>query len=232
MVHHPPCMHVHTRACTHIHTHSHTRARTHARTLSHARTHAQTRATHTHRHDAPLSKSTQIQPHLAHVPLYLQPEAVRGQLRQRRRGGRRRKRAGAARPEGGKRRKDNDPLQTFDAGGAAAAAGGGEAAAASSAPIDLRTGLPMPQVAADASTVDASGGGGGRGRGGRKFQNGDSNAKLYVGDIATKGTSGRQAWKMQHSRGKFNKRKGDGMNARKVYAGAGGMQPTYRALNI
>jgi hypothetical protein len=164
------------------------------------------------------------------VPLYLQPEAVRGQLRQRRRGGRRRKRAGAARPEGGKRRKDNDPLQTFDAGDAAA---GGEAAAAaaSSAPIDLRTGLPMPQVAADASTVDASGGGG-RGRGGRKFQNGDSNAKLYVGDIATKGTSGRQAWKMQHSRGKFNKRKGDGMNARKVYAGAGGMQPTYRALNI
>jgi len=142
------------------------------------------------RHDRRATHISKVQEHLKNVPKYLLPRGMQVAATRKRKRRRIRNRGGAAQ---GERRKDNDPLQSYEGGD-----------------IDL-DGVADEEVGGDSTTVD-----GFDDPLGEADEGDDSNAKkkkdvskmvLNTDDDALgTSSSGRDAWKQRHGKGKYNRK--------------------------
>jgi len=133
------------------------------------------------RHDRVATHASKIQDHLKHVPKYLLPRGMQAANLNRKR--KRKKNKGK---QGQMRRSDNDPLQNFDAEANLDGLG-----RETTTDFDED----MPEFGGD----DA----------GTKKQKTDTERKIYANtrDGVGKSTSGRNAWKERHRKGKFSGKK-------------------------
>ena len=138
------------------------------------------------RHDRTATHVSRVQEHLKHVPKYLLPTGMQvANLN------RKRKKKRSKNSTGGARRSDNDPLQSFDA-----AAGANLEGVDDSGEQD-----PFAEFL-DEEEGDAE-------KSAKRQKTSENEPKVYTNtkDGTGKSTSGRQAWKEKHRKGKFSGKK-------------------------
>jgi len=141
------------------------------------------------RHDRQATHISKVQDHLKNVPKYLLPRGMQVAATRKRKRRKIRNRGGAVQ---GQRRKDNDPLQSYEGGdinfdGVATEEGG----------RDDTAGDEFDDPLGEVDDEDDSNG--------KKVKN-SSKIMLDTDDGLGTSSSGREAWKQRHGKGKYNRK--------------------------